>query len=261
MARARQRRRLGVSLFPFLSVLACVIGALTLIIAATAIGQVATDALDLEQVEQLERHVAEGRRELAELSAIVDETDALEAQIEAERQSQAKLARDAEQARAALERSAPLERALSRERDRNENLEHQQEALAQDVRARQDKLARQREARAAAPILLQPSGSGYGLEPLFAECRSEGLVLYEGLARERTEVAMHRIATSAEYRRFLRAAQNTPGSTIVFLIRPGGVPAYKQAALQAQSLQQRFGEIPLPGDGELDFSLLQSAGG
>jgi hypothetical protein len=261
MARARRRRRLGVSLFPFLSVLACVIGTLTLMIAATAIGEVATDALDLEQVGQLERHIADGRRRLAELTAIVAETDALGVQIEAEQQAKAGLAHDAEQARAAIERSAPLAQALAREQARIQNLERERDALAKQAHERQDKLERLRQARAAAPILIQPSGSGYGLKPLFAECRSEGLVLYEGLARHRTEVAMHRIATSAEYRRFLQRAQDTPGSTIVFLIRPGGVPAYNQAALQARGLQQRFGEIPLPGDGQLDFSMLQGSGG
>ena len=41
-------RDLGSSLFPFLSVLACVIGTLSLLIASLAIGQVAEDLLDSE---------------------------------------------------------------------------------------------------------------------------------------------------------------------------------------------------------------------
>ena len=45
MAR-RQAREQSSSLFPFLSVLACVIGTLTLLIASLAIGQVAESLLD-----------------------------------------------------------------------------------------------------------------------------------------------------------------------------------------------------------------------
>ena len=83
MARPRKRRRPQVSLFPFLSVLACVIGALTLLIAATAVGRVASDAVDLELYERLEREIAQGRRRLAELSALVDNVETLGAEIDA----------------------------------------------------------------------------------------------------------------------------------------------------------------------------------
>ena len=46
MARRRKRSELAVSLFPFISVLSCVIGTLTLMIAAAAIGEVAQDLED-----------------------------------------------------------------------------------------------------------------------------------------------------------------------------------------------------------------------
>jgi hypothetical protein len=46
------------------------------------------------------------------------------------------------------------------------------------------------------------------------------------------------------------------GATVIFLIRTGGVPAFESAARQATSSGVRHGEIPLPGDGELDFSEL-----
>ena len=50
MASRRTKRDFASSLFPFLSVLACVIGTLTLLIAALALGQVAEDLLDAENV-------------------------------------------------------------------------------------------------------------------------------------------------------------------------------------------------------------------
>ena len=58
MARPRRRSRTTPSLFPFLSVIACIIGALTLILAASAVGQMATGTIDLERYERLEEEIA-----------------------------------------------------------------------------------------------------------------------------------------------------------------------------------------------------------
>jgi hypothetical protein len=255
--RRRKRNRPSVSLFPFLSVLACIIGALTLLIAATAIGQIATDAIDLEEYERLEQAIALGNRRLAELRALVEENEALSAQVEAERRDREDLAGDARRARDSLERNAPLRQKLALEEDRLQTLERELAALRAEAAERNEELAKYRAALASAPILIQPSGSGYGLEPHFAECRSDGLVLYEGLERRKTHIALHRIGTSAEYRRFLRTVRNRPGATAIFMIRPGGVPACRQASIQARGV--RHGEIPLPGEGELDFSQLGGA--
>jgi Skp family chaperone for outer membrane proteins len=254
MARPRKRRRPQVSLFPFLSVLACVIGALTLLIAASAVGRVASDTVDLELYERLERQIAQGRRQLAALSALAEDVATLGEEIAAARSEKERLAGDAEQARAALERNAPLRQKLAREEDRRRALEREAAALDERASERREALARRQAELAAAPILIQPSGSGYGLEPHFAECRRDGLVLYEGLERRKTHVPLHRIGTSAEYRRFLRSVRLREGATVVFLVRPGGVPAWRQAKVQARAA--RSGEIPLDGDGDLDFSLL-----
>jgi Skp family chaperone for outer membrane proteins len=254
VARPRKRRRPQVSLFPFLSVLACVIGALTLLIAATAVGRVASDTVDLELYERLEREIARDRRRLAELSALAEEVATLGEEIDAARSEKQRLAGDAEQALAALERNAPLRQKLARAEDRQRALEREAAALDERASERREALARRQAELATAPILIQPSGSGYGLEPHFAECRRDGLVLYEGLERHKTQVPLHRIGTSAEYRRFLRSVRLREGATVVFLVRPGGVPACRQASIQAAVV--RHGEIPLAGDGELDFSLL-----
>ena len=250
MARSRKRNQTTVSLFPFLSVLACVIGTLTLLIAATAIGRIASDAVDIEEYENLEDEIVRGRRQLAELTAITEEIQTLDAQIDSAKDEQSELTKDAGRARKILEREAPKRRTLAQNEDRARELE----AALERARLKLDALVERERAMATAPILIQPSGSGYGLEPHFAECRRNGLVIYEGIERHRTEIATHRIDTSAEYRRFLRTVRLREGATVVFLIRPGGVPACDRAAVQARAV--RSGSIPLPGDGELDFSLL-----
>lgn len=256
MARPRRRTRPSVSLFPFLSVLACVIGVLTLLIAATAIGQIATDAIDLELYENLEREIASGRRRLAELTGLQQEIARLDEELIGARSDHDALARDRETARNALEQSAPLRRRLLEVDERVASLERELESIDDSLEKSREEIARLHAARTQAPIVVRPSGSGHGLEPHFAECREDGLVIYEGRERRATEIPTHRIATSAEYRRFLRRVRFRDGATVIFLIRSGGVPAFESAARQAATSGVRHGEIPLPGDGELDFSEL-----
>jgi hypothetical protein len=61
MARARRRPAVGISLFPFLGVLASVIGTMTLVIAALAAGQFETSGgtAEAREVEAIEKRAAE----------------------------------------------------------------------------------------------------------------------------------------------------------------------------------------------------------
>jgi hypothetical protein len=257
VARPRRRDRTVVSLFPFLSVLACVIGVLTLMITATAIGQiVAADAIDLERYERLEGEIVEGRRQLAGLTALEEEVGDLEKMVAAARSDEEQLEANGARVRDALERSAPLREELSAKEERIAALESELSSVAAAAGSRRAELDEQAKKRAAVPILIKPSGTGYGLEPHFAECTEDGLIVYEGPERRPVHVYAHRIARSAEYRRFLRRVRMRTGSTVIFLIRPGGVPVYDRASQEATRGGVRHGKIAIHGDGKLDFSAM-----
>lgn len=256
MARPRRRTRQGVSLFPFLSVLACVTGALTLILTATAIGQLASDAVDVDQYEGLQHEIAEGRRQLASLQALGAEVEQLAADVGDAGASARALEAERQQAREQARASAGLRRQLGESDSRVATLRGQLEPLTRQVSERRHELVARRKAAAVAPILLQPSGSGRDLEPHFVECRAEGIVLYEGGRRRATPVSMQRLGQSAALQGFLRAVRERRGATVVFLVRPGGVGSYQLASLIARQLGVRNGKIPLPGSGALDFSRL-----
>jgi hypothetical protein len=58
MARRRNAEDEGVSLFPFLSIIACVIGVLTLLISTMSLAQMGTeDVASLEQYEKIQREL------------------------------------------------------------------------------------------------------------------------------------------------------------------------------------------------------------
>ncbi len=254
MARARHRAQTSVSLFPFLSVLACVIGALTLLITASAIGQVATDTVDLEHYQKLERSIARDREQLASLSALAEELERLDGALLRGRDDKRRMGEAWRRARNQLQASAPLREELRVASLEFRRSEAQLEAVETQLRERETEIARARNARAQSPILISPTGSGYGLDPHFAECRAEGLVLYEGADRRPTDVSAQHLATSALVRRFLRRVRGREAAKLVFLIRPGGVHVCDDARRMAAEMRIVSGEIPVPAEGTLDFS-------
>lgn len=257
MARPRRRTRPSISLFPFLSVLACVIGTLTLVITATATSQVASGAVDLERYERLEQEIETNRRQLAALEGLSSEVETLAQDVDAARERAERLERERRAAQQALARNAPLREALRTEEERLAALERELSPLRAARERAQDALEARRQALARAKIRIQPAGSGYGLDPYFVECRPEGIVYYAGVRHTPEAVPTHRIASSAGFTRFLRAASFRPHASVVFLIREGGVDACEWARGVVVQHRLRHGEIPLVGDGPLDFSAVE----
>ena len=259
MARPRRRTRPTLSLFPFLSVLACVIGTLVLVITATATSQVAAGGIDFERYERLEEEIETSRRRLAELSGLARELEELESNLANARERAGTLERETLALREALAENAPLRDALARQQAELARLEAELAPLVAASDREKQKLAERRRKLGSARIRLRPAGSGYGLDPHFVECRPEGIVVYEGIERRPLPIATHRIASSAEYRRFLRAALFRTNATVIFLIRQGGVDACEWARGVARRHRIRHGEIPLTSDGPLDFSAVNGA--
>src|SRR5687767_1559772 len=94
MSRRRRRSRVGVDLFPFLSIIVCVIGILTLLISALAVagsvGKERADRVDrradLEgELKRLAREAAELQRLTAEARELAGRRDRLVSEVEARR--------------------------------------------------------------------------------------------------------------------------------------------------------------------------------
>jgi hypothetical protein len=103
------------------------------------------------------------------------------------------------------------------------------------------------------PIVLEPAGSGRDLRPFFVECGSDGLVLHR--RGEVFPLPMDRVdsISDAAYIVFLRRVRATPGASVVFMLRPDAVSVCLRAEVAAQNIGVRYGRLPLPGHGEIDF--------
>lgn len=103
------------------------------------------------------------------------------------------------------------------------------------------------------------SGSGGNVEPVFIECRSEGIVIHNRPGTESLMVTQDQIRESKEYHKILRQIKKSSDSTAIFIIRPGAVQAYYKAHSLAKNWDVKSGKIPAPSGGEINFGMLTAA--
>jgi hypothetical protein len=255
MSRKRTQREVESSLFPFLSVLACLIGTLTLLIAALALGQVAEDLLDAEvdpvQIEQLEAERAALRglqAELADSDRVNEELTAAKAELRAlgisPNQSEAKRRR-AVTARQSAASLASLVRQLEQER----------KELSGSIQGVEVELVKDRPDDDSRPIRILPHGTARALRPFFVECRKDGVRVYREDFQGSYYLSRGSLDDAARFTAFLQRVRTVRDGTVIFLIRPDGVETYIWASGRTGRIYVRHAKLPLPTQGSLEFSL------
>ena len=262
MARRRARRDdYAVSLFPFLSVLACVIGTLTLLLAALALQRLGGPSLARvllgEQLEAVKAEIASGEAKLRELEAQLradDEYAPAEDEL-GRRLSALGLSLDI-----SLEELTGLTdrlRESERLEQKREQLEGERKKWVARVAAREEELERRREARVQVPIIIDPAGLGREWRPFLFECRADWIELHRSDGELSFRIPREEIERSEDFRRALRRVRNIHDAIVIFLIRPDGVSTCNIAWAVADAARVRKANLPLPGEGELDLSRMQ----
>lgn len=251
----RRDRELASSLFPFLSVLACVIGTLTLLIAALAMNQVAAGLQERSPDEVEPAELTTQRAEIRALERKLERASFLQAERATVTASLQALGIDPHQppagatahlaARLSATRLARELGALERESaDLDAALVGMTRVLEQDTK-RND----------LRTIRIHPLGRGTALRPFFVECRPGGVRLfYEGLD-DSLFLDRNSPRGESQFEVFLRRARSLRNHTVIFLIRPDGIETYNWALEQIGNLSLRHAKLPLPGQGELEFML------
>ncbi len=272
MAQARTRSDPEVSLFPFLSILVCLIGALVLLIVIlTAVQSALGDGRSIEEFARA-READKLRREMAAQKKDLQ-------QWEADRAAADKLAKELEQKQ---ERFVLLRKVLSSSAEDKQRLETEHAALQKELenmiiqiqemqreepalKAAIEKLkaelaARKANLEAKPKLVVQPTGSGLAgsdTKLFFVECSGGGIVIHRPGA-EPARITSGSIGTDASYDEFLRQVAATPKSMLLFLLREDGLGSYNRAAGWAESkFEVKTGKLPLPGQGEVDLSRFQ----
>ncbi|TWU24143.1 hypothetical protein Pla52o_20670 [Novipirellula galeiformis] len=263
MARRPRTSDDDISLFPFLSIIASVIGVLTMMIATLALAQ--TDTPDIAQIEQFEKSQKE-------LDALEDEVEELKREIEVSDSTGLKLREEKKllnitlaELESLLKEQEEIDKALAEqekikvvipmvnEKDREtagqmkSELESLQEELAQ-----LEKEAAERAEASQSNVTVLPQGSGLNFVPHFVECAEGAIVMHHLQPAKRIRAA--EMAKDADFIALLEKTLNGKDDTIVFLVRSDGLSVYRSAKKMCDDREIRNGKIPVVGKGRIDLS-------
>ncbi|PHS11956.1 MAG: hypothetical protein COA78_08860 [Blastopirellula sp.] len=253
-----------ISLFPFLSVVACMIGTLTLIIAALSIS-----GLDNDTVERaLEYEEVKGKFDsellaIAELkNMIVDKREELglsdaEKNIKAEELTKqlAALLEQKDAARKEFAETTKLEIRPVNIKQQTESIDQMQEELKghQEQIAQLDKQISERDIELTeSQVSILPSGSGVGFIPKFVECAASQVIIHS--APEPILIRVNELAANADYKKLMDSVSASEKTTLVFLIRDDGLNTYYTARNLANTNGVKNGKLPVIGKGRIDLS-------
>ena len=268
MAKRKRGKRLSISLFPFLSILACVIGTLTLLITAMALGQMDNDTVaSAEDFQRVQDAIEKERKTIEEIekrieAAEADAGDALkelaDARVKLEElllKKEALLALNDEKED---EEKPPIEIPIVDEEKHKKRMAELQTEIAEQE-ALIEQLAAQLKQRGGpireAEVIIRPTGSGVDLEPIFVECSTAGIVMLDAVPPKHVRRAD--LAGDEDFGSLLEDVANRPKATVIFLVRDDGLPTYFAASRVAQSKGARNGKLPVIGQGNIDLSVFK----
>lgn len=263
MARRQNDTGDDISLFPFLSVLACVIGTLAMVIAIVVIQSV--DNETVERAVEYQKKEAELETQNEELSELRDELKKKEAELESERSEEKRSLEEAKKRLAEL--LAQLDKT---EEELNKisvegpkvDVAAQNEEISEmqaELKSRREKIAQltaEVKDRNLPPkeseVSIVPGGSGVGYHPSFVECDDGRIVIHDG--EKTTSVRTAELNTNPDFAKLLEEVKSDENGTLVFLIRDDGLSTYHAARNFANTKGVRNGKLPVIGDGRIDLS-------
>jgi len=260
-----RREQLKISLFPFMSILACTIGALTFLLVTMAMTSVGATRLVSQDEERRGSELAERLPQIeASLERLerdwedLERAEALLAQLDAALEERGLAAGESlagiEATLVEASRSAALDaklRSLNRAIARTASERDRIETSISVLESRRETL----------PILIDPTGLSRHQTPYFVECDVGGATAYRVSDDLEYFVPVSDLNSSGDFGRYLRRVRALPGALLVLLVREDGIQTAKRVESLARASSIRVARLPMPGDGRLDFRLLRRAEG
>ncbi len=270
MGRRAKDSENGVSLFPFMSILACLIGILTLMISVMMQVQQMKKAGRTEE----EMALAMRNRDLTRKAGkLLQENQDREKKFEKEKATVSAMAKlkdrkivltmELEGLKKAEDKSrsdAGLQKQVENMKKEIIALKEERPPLARRLKELEDELKKRKERpKPKDSVKVKPRGvlEGGPDEIFFIECNSTGIVLLDAQGGKKA-ISTAAIKTSGVYAKYLDRVKKTEDSLVLFLIRKTGNEAYRWAAGTAElKYKLPTGKLPLPNDGEIDLSLFK----
>ena len=257
MGRPRKRRKQEVSLFPFLDILACVIGNLILIITAVVLEQVDTKPVaEAARIDDLQAEAERQQAKAAELQKQLDQllersgvaTDRLaevRAKIAAAKQKLGEAQKRVEAAAKPVQPPPQITADLKK-------LEEERKKLEAEIKELERQVAERKKPPEQMIAILPPGSGGGPRKGVFVEAAKDGLVIHEG--DKPWQVPTGKVASDPRFKALLDKVKGDADAIVTFLVRSDGLSSLAAGQKAATAAGVRSGRVPLPGQGTLDLS-------
>lgn len=270
MAKRKKDDGQTVNLFPFLSILVCIIGCLTLIIVVVnLIAMNKGEGKTPEEVERAREYILvkkekeEKQEEMEKLKQLIEN---LIQQNKDTIQARDKLAALKEMLENQEDIDASREELIAKFNvlsNANKKLVKDEEELQVAIKEKEEEIARRKLPPEEAALRVRPSGSSSNTKPHFAEITDKGVYIHESLSKEAVAIPIASLNQSPEFIALLKKVASQPYNRLIFLVRgnSGAVKALNQANSVVAGFNQQngteiiAGRLPLPGDGKIDLSM------
>jgi hypothetical protein len=254
MARAKSSAVPSVSLFPFLSILACLSGALVVMICVLSIVQVTTSGTSAAKTNPLAAEMKELQKQLAEFRSITDQMTTIE-QAEKRMVLLQELVKDAETTDAVRAR---LEAEIKNMQVVIANLQTQKPQLQKEIAKLKEDLAERRidPSQIKPALRVQGGGSGFavGRRLFVVEANSDSVTVHRD-RENRFRVSAATIGADKDFNDFLAEVTAHKNHLVLFLVRTDGWNSYVRGAGWAeQKFNLATSKMPIPGQGKVDLS-------
>jgi hypothetical protein len=264
MAKPRRNEDEGVSLFPFMSILACLIGILTLMISVSMTANQAKQGLSQEELDRakendkLKREMVKIQEDIEALKEKSKTENASALDLQKLQNQQKKLKKTLDQLEKPDEDKAQLEQKIKMMRLETAAIQKEQPTLEKRIAELKAELEKRKiQPKPKESVQISPGGSMRALQGKlrFVECSSTGIVIREK-NKEPITISTAAIAESVEFAEFCTRTASIKDGQVVFLLRKAGQGSYRWAAGVAQTTYGlNVGKLPIPNDGEIDLSL------
>ena len=248
-----------ISLFPFLSIIACVIGVLTMMIATLALAQ--TDTPDVAQIENFEQDQKSLERTKARIEEIkLEISDSLKLRDQQKRNTtnKAEITKMITELQAIEKELAEQKRIQivipkvnPNDRETANEMQRQHEQIQAEI-AQLEKDLQERKAKSEANVTVLPQGSGLNFNPHFVECAADSFVMHTQTPPKRIRTANS--AKAKEFIDLMQLAANGKNDSIVFLVRSDGLGTFRTLKKMCDQRNIRNGKLPVVGQGRIDLS-------
>ena len=264
MARRRIQEDDDVSLFPFLSIICAIIGVLTLMIAAVALGQMNEESVrdsvrNAIELEQLKKELAAIDAEIQRLesakSQLVNNAGTRQKELISLQEELRRIQQQLDELTVVIDEQKKVRIAIpkvpARERESIAEMQKQLAETKEQVGTLQAELEKKKGPPDDAEVAIVPSGTGLNFIPMFVECTADTIVLHT----ENPPVTIRSadVSTDAKFAALLQGVATDQNRSLIFLLRSDSLGTYRTARKLCDDRNVRHGKLPAVGNGRLNL--------